>query len=51
MEMSGGAAATMAVSKAQLGALAYAGMKLLRKKKAGGLEASTEVLGAAPASD
>lgn len=33
----GGAAATMAVSKAQLGALAYAGMKVLRKKKAGGL--------------
>jgi hypothetical protein len=33
----GGAAATMAVSKAQLGALAYAGVKLFRKKKAGGL--------------
>lgn len=33
----GGATATMAASKAQLGALAYAGVKLLRKKKAGGL--------------
>jgi hypothetical protein len=33
----GGAAASMAVSKAQLGGLVYAGVKLFNKKKAGGL--------------
>lgn len=33
----GGAAATTVVSKAQLGGLVYAGVKLFNKKKAGGL--------------
>lgn len=33
----GGASANYAASKAQLGALVYAGIKLLRKKQAGGL--------------
>jgi hypothetical protein len=33
----GGAAASMVASKAQLGGLVYAGIKLLNKKKAGGL--------------
>jgi hypothetical protein len=33
----GGAAATMAVSKAQLGAVVYAGTKLFQKKKSGGM--------------
>jgi hypothetical protein len=33
----GGAATRMAISKAQLGAIAYAGSKLFSKKKAGGL--------------
>ena len=33
----GGAAASMVASKAQLGGLIYAGIKLLNKKKAGGL--------------
>ncbi len=34
---SGGAAATTVASKAQLGGLVYAGIKLFNKKKAGGL--------------
>ena len=33
----GGAAATMVASKAQMGGLVYAGIKLFNKKKAGGL--------------
>jgi hypothetical protein len=33
----GGAAASMVASKAQLGGLVYAGIKLMNKKKAGGL--------------
>jgi hypothetical protein len=33
----GGAAASMVASKAQLGGIVYAGIKLLNKKKAGGL--------------
>jgi hypothetical protein len=33
----GGASASYAASKAQLGGLVYAGIKLMRKKKAGGL--------------
>jgi hypothetical protein len=33
----GGATASMVASKAQLGGLVYAGVKMLRKKKAGGL--------------
>ncbi len=33
----GGATASMAASKAQLGAVVYAGIKMLRKKQAGGL--------------
>jgi hypothetical protein len=33
----GGASASYAASKAQLGGLVYAGVKMLRKKKAGGL--------------
>jgi hypothetical protein len=33
----GGAAASMVASKAQLGGLVYAGIKMLNKKKAGGL--------------
>ena len=33
----GGASASMVASKAQMGGLVYAGIKMLRKKKAGGL--------------
>ncbi len=33
----GGATASMAASKAQLGGVVYAGIKMMRKKKAGGL--------------
>ncbi len=33
----GGASASMVASKAQLGGIVYAGVKMLRKKKAGGL--------------
>jgi hypothetical protein len=44
----GGAAASMVASKAQLGGLVYAGIKMLNKKKAGGLPERV-MLGLTPA--